>query len=92
MASVSAAGRKQVTGSDGLKDTQTYPDLFGSAVASVASSHRSELVRAAARIAYGAHREITMDELFGDDDDEWHDADLNPVFDLLIAHIDRQRG
>ncbi len=86
----SAEGRKRITGSDGLKDTQTYPPLFGHAVAAVCSAHYLDTWRTGAGRRYLANREITFDELFNETD-EWDDAALGPVFDLLMAQVANQR-
>ena len=91
MVSQASDGRKQVSGGDGLKETQTCPPLFGAAVASVASAHRCELVHSCASRTYGCALEVSMDELFYDSD-EWGDADLHPIFDLLMSLCVKKHG
>jgi len=44
MVTVKEDGTKQISGDAGLKETQTYPELFGHAVALVYQRHRQDLV------------------------------------------------
>ena len=84
---MSADGRMQVSGDVGLKGSQTYPELFGWAVAHVLSRHHAEMVASAIESleAEADMPEITLHELLGgEDDDQWDDAELGGTFSLLM--------
>ena len=93
MVSVRDDGSKAVSGGSGLKATQTYPTCFGAAVATVCLRHREALIAAwhARNWLERDLGEITMEELLGGTDD-WADADLGPVFDLLMGIVHRKLG
>ena len=81
-------GRRQVTGDTGLKDTQTYPPSFGHAVAATFNSHRSELIGRSRDMQAEELEEISLDQLMSGTDD-WRDASLDPVFELLMELASR---
>lgn len=83
---VNANGEKQVTGGDGLKETQTYPVLFGAAVAMWYRSHFPHLFKQGVRTRGQHATEIDFDVFCGDAGHEWHAADLDGVFDKVM-HI-----
>ncbi len=84
-------GRKQVNGGPDLKDSQTYPDLFGYAVCSVAMGHKAELQAAesAKQLDEGAE-EITLEQLTSGLD-RWPDANVDPVLAVLMGCVDRRQ-
>ena len=89
MVSYDADGNRQVNGGAGLKDSQTYPILFGYAVAKLYTDCRAELTREWMRAHLCDVDAITLDELMGGGApvDTWEDADLHPVMELLMASV-----
>ena len=84
---VGSNGERQVTGGAQLKETQTYPGPFGNAVAAICCAHREELKARWYRLEEQESQEITFDELMAGGDD-WSDANLGPVFKILMQIID----
>lgn len=94
MVTYSADGTKQINGGAGLKESQTYPVLFGYAVAKVYIDWRPQLTREWMRTHLCNVDDITLAELMGAGTlvDTWEDADLHPVMDLLMASVASSDG
>ena len=80
-------GTRAVHGGPRLKDTQSYPVLFGAAVATVYNKFRPALLAEPRPVR--AVLELTVDAVVGPSDgDMWADALLGPCFELLMAMAD----
>ena len=77
-------GSTAVDGGPDLKSSQEYPLLFGVALARLFTQHRLDVIQMiAASRASLVGTEISLCEFMNADDD-WADANLDPVFDVLM--------
>ena len=84
---VTSGDRRQVNGGAALKASQEYPIPFGRAVERLFTRHRAELIAAITFVSDDP--EITLDDLTQASGDPWTDANLGPVFDVLMAVVDQ---
>lgn len=89
---VGSDGRMHTNGGgNALKSTQSYPNMFGFAVEAVCSAHVQEILFVASAMGQLHGQEISFAELT-EGVDRWHDANLNPCFDLVMRVVSRKFG
>jgi hypothetical protein len=87
-----ADGTMKFDGGSGMKESQTYPEFFGIAVAASFHEHQASLINDGQNVVNAGElaKPATLDVVWGGDlGDDWSDALLQPSFDVLALRVPR---
>ena len=77
-------GKQCFAGGQDLKASQKYPRGFGEAVQNLFDMRQEDINRHLVNLERQAKSiRVTKDDVFGAVEDEWADADLQPIFNIL---------
>ena len=82
---LNSKGKSCFKGGKDLKASQKYPRGFGEALQKLFELHKADIRKHVADLEQRAsHLRVFREDLFGAPSDDWADADLAPVFDILL--------